>query len=247
MMRQLKSDYMVPSHTRPVMGTSEINSVLSIYRDAVLFVHDQTVRLMNRGYFLNDVIENVKLPPHLRDHPYLQEFYGTVEWSVRGIFTTYLGWFSGNPAELHSLNPKAEAARMVQLAGGVEKLLSCAEDAVNNADYQWGLVCAQHVLRHTSEDADTVISGKHSVSSTTMAKELAVRSLQGLAMREVSANGRNYYLTYALELSGDLPSLQPSATLRDGVLKAMNGIDVIKMLPIRLDAKKAENVDKKVL
>ena len=49
MMRQLRSEYMVPSHTRPVIGAAEIDSVLGVYRDAVLFVHDQTVRLMNRG------------------------------------------------------------------------------------------------------------------------------------------------------------------------------------------------------
>ena len=50
MMRQLRSEYLVPSHTRPVVGAGEVDSVLSVYRDAVLFVHDQTVRLMNRGY-----------------------------------------------------------------------------------------------------------------------------------------------------------------------------------------------------
>ena len=35
------------------------------------------------------------LPKHLEKHPFLQEFYGTVEWSVRAIFEHYMGWFSG--------------------------------------------------------------------------------------------------------------------------------------------------------
>ena len=40
-------------------------------------------------------MEKVILPKHLEKHPFLQEFYGTVEWSVRAIFEHYMGWFSG--------------------------------------------------------------------------------------------------------------------------------------------------------
>jgi len=52
----------------------------------------------------------------------LQEFYGTVEWSVKAVFAHYMGWFSGNPSELHPLPPKEEAALLVDLAGGHEKV-----------------------------------------------------------------------------------------------------------------------------
>ena len=48
----------------------------------------------------------MKLPLHLQDHPYLQEFYGTVEWSSKAVFSQYMGWFSGSVAELHPLSPK---------------------------------------------------------------------------------------------------------------------------------------------
>ena len=41
------------------------------------------------------IVNLVKLPPDLASHPFLQEFYGTVEWSVRAVFTNYIGWFSG--------------------------------------------------------------------------------------------------------------------------------------------------------
>ena len=71
-MRQLNAKYLVPSHTRPVVGEAIVNETFTIYRDAILFVHDQTVRLMNMGYFVDDIVAAVKLPPHLFDHPYLQ-------------------------------------------------------------------------------------------------------------------------------------------------------------------------------
>ena len=103
-------------------------------RDAIQFVHDQTVRLMNKGLTPRDIAARVKLPPHLATHPYLIEYYGTVEWSgtgcltsawftgtpctVRAVYHGYLGWFSGRAAELHPLPQHEEARRLVRLAGG---------------------------------------------------------------------------------------------------------------------------------
>jgi alkyl sulfatase BDS1-like metallo-beta-lactamase superfamily hydrolase len=72
MMRQLGAEYLVPSHTRPLKGKKIVSETLEIYRDAILFVHDQTVRFMNLGYFLDDIVPRVHLPPHLATHPYLQ-------------------------------------------------------------------------------------------------------------------------------------------------------------------------------
>lgn len=72
LMCSLNAQYMVPSHTRPLVGKEKIAETLQIYRDAIMFVHDQTLRWMNVGYFLDDIVPLVQLPPHLRDHPYLQ-------------------------------------------------------------------------------------------------------------------------------------------------------------------------------
>jgi alkyl sulfatase BDS1-like metallo-beta-lactamase superfamily hydrolase len=57
----------------------------------------------------------VKLPEHLSKHPYLIEYYGTVEWSVKAIFSNYMGWFSGKPSELHPLPYKEEAQMLADL------------------------------------------------------------------------------------------------------------------------------------
>ena len=54
----------------------------------------------------DEITQVVKLPPHLKEHPFLQEFYGTVEWSSKAIFNQYMGWFSGSATELHPLPPK---------------------------------------------------------------------------------------------------------------------------------------------
>ena len=88
---------------------------------------------MNKGLTGRQTAETVRLPPHLASHPYLTEwvdnlsrqmlrmscrYYGTVEWSVRAVFNGYIGWFSGQPSDLHPLPVREEARLMVELGGG---------------------------------------------------------------------------------------------------------------------------------
>ncbi|MDT8273048.1 MAG: alkyl/aryl-sulfatase, partial [Desulfomonilia bacterium] len=63
--RDYKADYLVPGHTRPIIGAETIEMILRDYRDAIQFVHDQTIRGINRGMTPDELAEHVKLPPHL--------------------------------------------------------------------------------------------------------------------------------------------------------------------------------------
>jgi alkyl sulfatase BDS1-like metallo-beta-lactamase superfamily hydrolase len=55
LMRNLRPKYLIPSHTKPIVGEDYIYEVITSYRDAIQFVHDQTVRLMNKG-LIPDVV-----------------------------------------------------------------------------------------------------------------------------------------------------------------------------------------------
>lgn len=84
LMRNLHVEYLIPCHTKPIIGKKEVYEILTVYRDGIQFVHDQTVRLINRGLTPDEIIGEklIQLPRSLREHPYLQEFYGTVDWYV---------------------------------------------------------------------------------------------------------------------------------------------------------------------
>ena len=93
------------------------------YRDAIRFVHDKTREGMDKGLTPNELVDYVKLPPHLAKRSYLTEFYGRVDTAVRAVFTGTLGWFDGNPTNLSNLSPSEEATRIAKLAGGEDGLL----------------------------------------------------------------------------------------------------------------------------
>ncbi|TWT50937.1 Hydroxyacylglutathione hydrolase [Rubripirellula amarantea] len=177
---------LVGGHTKPIIGAGEVKQVLGDYRDAVQFIHDKTVEGMNKGMTPDELVEYVQLPEHLASKDYLQPFYGHPEWGVRTVFSQYFGWFDGNPSNLFRLTLKSEAEHLAKLAGGKEKLLSAAKDALLNDDNQWAAQLADHLLALDRNDRD--------------AKQIKADALTKLARNMVNATARNYYLTVAREL-----------------------------------------------
>ncbi len=192
-MKTFQPEYLFPSHTKPIIGKETIQDALNIYRDAIQYIHDQTIRLMNQGLYPDEIADIVKLPKEIADSPYLYEFYGTVRWSVKSIFNGYLGWFSGNPAELDPLSRKEKASRISDLAGGSDMLLEQLHLAVKEKDMQWALELSDYLI---SLDL-----------FTDEVKELRIEALIYEGSRSSNPNKRNYFLTSALELNGSIEEI----------------------------------------
>ena len=188
-MRYLQPEFLIPSHTRPLVGQDNINEILTTYRDGIQFVHDQTVRLMNLGLGPDDIAETLVLPKHLGDSPFLKEFYGSPEWSAKNVFSGYLGWFNGNPSSLKPLPQIEEAENFIKLAGGWDSLLATAEGSYSNGEFQWSLQLTDYLLKSKPDD--------------TQAKLLRQSSLVALGNKESNPNSRYYYLSSAAELDKD--------------------------------------------
>lgn len=189
MMRYLQPEFLIPSHTRPLAGKDNINKILTTYRDGIQFVHDQTVRLMNLGLGPDDIAEILVLPKHLRDSPFLKEFYGSPGWSAKNVFSGYLGWFNGNPSSLKPLLQMVEADNFIKLAGNWDSLFTTAEEAYLNGEFQWSLQLTDYLLK--------------SKPGETKARLLRQSSLIALGNKESNPNSRYYYLSSAAELDKD--------------------------------------------
>ena len=135
---------------------------------------------------LEHTVGAVRLPERFARLPYLQEFYGTVAWSVRGIYGGYLGWFDGNPTDLNPLPPLERAANTVNLMGGIEAVSAAAIAAQEAGNAQWSLELADLVLTLDPDHAEV--------------RRAKARGLIDLARHETSANGRHYYLACAKDL-----------------------------------------------
>lgn len=187
-MRSLKPEILVPQHGRPIFGQDTIMQILTDYRDAIQYVHDQTIRNINKGLTPDELVQVVQLPTHLYNSPYLRELYGRVDWSVRSIYDGYLGFFNGNPSTLGPLTPLDRAQKMSKLSGGHENMYSELERASNENEHQWVLELSDHLslLEYKFEEV----------------KALRRSALLALGEKQTNPNARNYYLSSALELDG---------------------------------------------
>lgn len=145
-MRTLQPQYLVPSHSKPLSGAEEIDAVLANYAAAILHVHDETLKRVNRGQTLEQVGREVTLPGELSRLPYLQERYGTVEWSVAGVFRQYTGWYSSNPADLHPAPRAALSQALLDASGGSGPILVRARRALDEGQNQLALELSDVVL-----------------------------------------------------------------------------------------------------
>jgi alkyl sulfatase BDS1-like metallo-beta-lactamase superfamily hydrolase len=183
--------YLVPGHTRPVIGKDQVTEVLETYRDAVSLVFSKTIEGMNLGLTPDQLVEYVQLPPRYANKDYLQPYYGHPDWAVRSIFSYYLGWFDGRAASLFPLSPEQQSLRMVELAGGEQPLRDKLDHAMASADYQWALQLADHLLVLAPDNSELIL--------------LKADILTALAEHTLNTTARNYYLTVAQELRMKAP------------------------------------------
>jgi alkyl sulfatase BDS1-like metallo-beta-lactamase superfamily hydrolase len=119
---------------------------------------------------------------------------------------------------------------MVELAGGVDALLAATRAAVEQGRCEWAAELASHLIRFDPDLEE--------------AKVLKARALRALGRRSVSANGRNYYLTQALELEGatTVAALPPSEA-QLALAKSMPIGSFVAAMPPNLDPRASADVD----
>jgi alkyl sulfatase BDS1-like metallo-beta-lactamase superfamily hydrolase len=122
----LKPEIVLNGHGEPIVGNMEITRRLSRYRDAIQYVHDETVKGMNAGKDVFTLMQEIKLPPKYD----LTEVFGRVSWSVRGIYDGYAGWYDGNPTSMYETPSSSVYPDLVKLAGGPEPLARLALDKI---------------------------------------------------------------------------------------------------------------------
>lgn len=110
----LEPEIVVPSHGPAIIGKDNIKAQLTKMRDAIVYVHDAVLKGMNEGKGVHTLMEEIKLPPELD----VGEGYGKISWSVRGMYESYVGWFSGDPAEMFPEGRDSVSPELVTLAGG---------------------------------------------------------------------------------------------------------------------------------
>ena len=112
--RDLQPELLVTGHFAPIAGAERINAELTRLRNAIQYIHDQTVAGMNAGKDVRTLMREITLPAEYE----VGQGYGKVAWDVRAIWENYSGWFHHrSTTELYPVGFDAVSADVVELAG----------------------------------------------------------------------------------------------------------------------------------
>jgi alkyl sulfatase BDS1-like metallo-beta-lactamase superfamily hydrolase len=190
LMLAYEPEHLVGVHGPPISGADTVRTALVDYRDSIQFLWDQTVRGMNAGLTLGELVESVRLPERFRQAYYTTELYGMAQHHVRQIHAGVRGWFDGDAVNLFPLPESDEATRIVAGFGGRDQVLAQARSALSDDEAAWAVQLATYLLRISADDAD--------------ARAVKASGLRLIAQTITSANARSWCLTQARELEGAL-------------------------------------------
>jgi alkyl sulfatase BDS1-like metallo-beta-lactamase superfamily hydrolase len=186
---EIRPEWLLGSHIRPLQGKEAVVSAVTKYRDVIQYLWDQSVRLINKGYTPVELQHALKdLPEGIWDPPYTVPMYGTPFTTVPEFFTGWVSWFSGDATDMFPSPHAVKAARMVELMGGADAVVSAAKADHEAGEHQLAAELAQLALRADPDHQD--------------ARLLKAAALRARGYEELNPIARSWYLTGALELEG---------------------------------------------
>ena len=220
-------DVLFASHHWPRFGHDDVVDYLASQRDAYRFVHDQTMRLANHGYTMDEIAERIELPSALGDEFFNRGYYGTISHNAKAVYQRYLGWFDANPAHLQPHPPVESARRYVEYMGGAEAILARAARSMDEGDYRWVAEVLGHVVFAEPENE--------------AARLAQADALEQLGYQAESGPWRDFYLSGAMELRANGTPLKGLARrgVSPGIARALTPELLFDLLGVRLDGERA--------
>lgn len=185
------AELFLPAHGLPIGGADRIRNVLTDVADALEFLCTETIKMMNEGARLNDIVHSVKIDEAVLEKPFLKPMYDEPEFVVRNIWRLYGGWYDGNPANLKPADDAALAKEVAALAGGATAL---ANKAQSIAETDIRVAC--HLVEMAVQ-ADPENSSAHAIRAEIYQKRrgqetsLMAKGIFGSAANESADKGKD--------------------------------------------------------
>lgn len=217
-------------HHWPRWGREAGVAYLASQRDLYKYIHDQTLHLANQGLTPLEIAEQIELPAAISQQWFNRDYYGTLSHNSKATYQLYLGFFDGNPSNLHPHPPEEAGKRYVELAGGADALLEHALAAYARGDYRWVAEVVKHLVFAEPRHRE--------------GRWLLADAFEQLGYQAESGPWRNFYLSGAQELRKIEPELVTAIdTASPDILDGMTSSQILDFLAVSLDGEKAADVE----
>ncbi|WP_295894474.1 alkyl sulfatase dimerization domain-containing protein [uncultured Vibrio sp.] len=180
-------DHSLKVHGKPVSG-EVFQEQLEHQLIATRALVSETEKAIGMGMSPDELQYNIKMPDVVANSKWMEENYGEWSYHVRRYYNHVMHWFGNDSIDLHPLPRNLEAEKMVEAMGGTDKVIELAKNAQAENDHQWAAQLATYAIRSGDESA----------------KQVKADSLRAMAQKASASNTRNWMLTHALVLEGEL-------------------------------------------
>lgn len=222
------TDVVFASHHWPTWDHERAIGFLEVQRDLYAYLHDQTLRLLNKGYTGIEIAEQITMPPALDRMWSTHGYYGTVSHNVKAIYQRYMGWYDGNPARLWQLPPEDSAKRYIEFMGGADAVVEKARATKEAGELRWTAQVLDHVLFAEPNHAG--------------ARELQADTLEALGFGSEAGTWRSAFLSGAMELrDGNFGT--PTVSVTGDVIRQLTPEMFFDAVAILIDGPRAWDLD----
>lgn len=219
-----RSDVLFASHHWPTWGTERLTEFLALQRDLYGYLHDQTLRALNKGATGIEIAETIELPPAVANAWHTHGYYGSVSHNVKAIYQRYMGWFDGNPATLWQHPPVESARRHLEFMGGADAVVRKARESFADGDFRWVAQVLNYVIFADPQHAE--------------ARTLQADALEQLGFGAENGTWRNFFLMGAYELRhGSVGT--PTVTAAPDIAAALSVEQLFDAMALRIDGPRA--------
>ena len=148
-MSEYNSEYLFPGHGPLIKGKKTIKKILLDTSSCLLWIEENVLNLMNKGYPLREIQSELALPDKYF-RPYLVSAYDDFSFLINSVWRQYGGWYSGIPSELKPPKLKDIGSTYIDMAGNETNLLKFLELLVSS---------------HKYKEASVIVDAAHSVNS----------------------------------------------------------------------------------
>ncbi|MEH6943118.1 alkyl/aryl-sulfatase [Bacillus sp. JJ722] len=214
---------LIMAHAWPIWGKERALNHMKLQRDLYKYMHDQTIRLANHGYNMDEIAETIKFPDSLSKHWGNRGYYGTLKHNSKGVYNYYLGFYSAHPSDLDPLPQVETGQKYVQYMGGAKKIVRQAKADFEKGEYRWVAQVLKNVVMAEPDNTE--------------AKTLLAETYEQLGYQAESAIWRNFYLVGASELrNGLITTTFNTSTMANNIPVK----EFFKLLSVKLNGPKAD-------
>jgi alkyl sulfatase BDS1-like metallo-beta-lactamase superfamily hydrolase len=223
-----EAEVMFASHSWPRWGNARIQEVLRAQRDTYANLNNQALHYANQGVTINQIHNVYEVPKSLQQQWSARSYHGDVGNNARAVINRFLGFYDGNPVNLHPLSPQDSAPLYVEMMGGSAKIIAKGKQLYAKGKYL-----------EVSEILNRLVFAQ---PQNQPAKDLLANAYEQLGYQAESTSVRNSYLQGAYELRNGLPGGTPQRSTGPDVVRAMSTEMWLDFLGISMDPKKAESI-----